>query len=48
LGGILDEDLPPRVPIPPLAEVQIALQTAVADVTADAADDARHRGSPHE
>ena len=33
MGGILDEDLPPRVPIPPLAEVQIALQTAVADVT---------------
>jgi AMP nucleosidase len=30
---VLDEDLPPWVPIPPLAEVQIALQTAVTDVT---------------
>jgi AMP nucleosidase len=30
---VLDEDLPPWVPIPPLAEVQIALQTAVAEVT---------------
>jgi AMP nucleosidase len=30
---VLDEDLPPWVPIPPLAEVQLALQAAVADVT---------------
>jgi AMP nucleosidase len=30
---VLDEDLPPWVPIPPLAEVQIALQAAVTDVT---------------
>jgi AMP nucleosidase len=30
---VLDEDLPFWVPIPPLAEVQLALQAAVADVT---------------
>ena len=29
---VLDEDLPLWVPVPPLAEIQIALQTAVADV----------------
>jgi len=31
---VLDDDLPVWVPIPPLAEVQIALETAVAEVTA--------------
>jgi AMP nucleosidase len=31
---VLDEDLPLWVPIPPLAEVQVALEAAVADVTA--------------
>ncbi|MCV2366195.1 AMP nucleosidase [Paucibacter sp. DJ1R-11] len=30
---VLDEDLPLWVPIPPLAEVQVALETAVADIT---------------
>jgi AMP nucleosidase len=30
---VLDEDLPLWVPVPPLAEVQVALATAVADVT---------------
>ena len=30
---VLDEDLPPWVPIPALAEVQVALEQAVADVT---------------
>jgi len=30
---VLDDDLPVWVPIPALAEIQIALQTAVADVT---------------
>lgn len=30
---VLDQDLPPWVPVPALAEVQIALQEAVADVT---------------
>lgn len=31
---VLDDDLPVWIPIPPLAEVQIALETAVGDVTA--------------
>mgnify|MGYP001799628069 CR=1 FL=1 len=31
--GVLDADLPPWVPIPALAEIQIALQDAVAEVT---------------
>ena len=30
---VLDEDLPPWVPIPPLAEVQLALEQAVTEVT---------------
>lgn len=30
---VLDEDIPVSVPIPPLAEVQVALQEAVAEVT---------------
>ncbi len=30
---VLDEDLPLTVPLPPLAEIQIALQEAVSDVT---------------
>lgn len=31
--SVLDDDLPVWVPIPPLAEIQIALESAVADVT---------------
>lgn len=31
---VLDEELPAWVPIPPLAEIQVALERAVADVTA--------------
>ena len=31
--NVLDDDLPVWVPIPPLAEIQIALESAVADVT---------------
>ena len=30
---VLDEDLPPWIPIPPLAEIQLALEGAVADIT---------------
>jgi AMP nucleosidase len=30
---VLDEDLPPWVPVPALAEVQVALESAVAEVT---------------
>ena len=36
---VLDEDLPMWIPIPALAEVQIALQLAVADVTALTGDE---------
>ncbi|MEM7438643.1 MAG: AMP nucleosidase [Pseudomonadota bacterium] len=32
--SVLDADIPVWIPIPPLAEVQVALETAVADVTA--------------
>ncbi len=35
--GILDRALPPHIPIPALAEVQVALQEAAAEVTASAA-----------
>lgn len=31
--SVLDDDLPVWVPVPPIAEVQVALQNAVADVT---------------
>ena len=31
--GVLDEEVPPFVPVPPIAEVQVALQEAVARVT---------------
>ena len=30
---VLDDDLPPTIPLPPIAEVQVALQTAVANIT---------------
>ena len=30
---VLDDDMPLSVPVPPLAEVQVALQEAVAEVT---------------
>ena len=30
---VLDQDLPPWVPVPPIAEIQVALQEAVASVT---------------
>jgi AMP nucleosidase len=36
---VLEEDLPLWVPIPPLAEIQIALQTAVAEIIKVSADD---------
>ena len=31
--NVLNEDLPPWVPVPPIAEVQVALQQAVAEIT---------------
>ena len=30
---VLDQEVPPFVPVPPIAEVQVALQTAVANIT---------------
>ena len=39
---VLDEDLPLWVPIPPLAEIQQALQTAVAEITQLTGHDLKH------
>ena len=36
--SVLDDDVPPWVPVPPIAEVQVALQEAVARVTGLAGD----------
>ncbi|MCI5043368.1 MAG: AMP nucleosidase [Aquisalinus sp.] len=33
--GVLDNDLPPEVPIPPIAEVQLALSAAASKITGD-------------
>ncbi len=41
--GILDAMVPPEVPIPALAEVQIALQDAAANITGDRGDDLKSR-----
>jgi AMP nucleosidase len=41
--GILDELVPPDVPIPALAEVQVALQEAAAEVTGEKGDRLKHR-----
>jgi AMP nucleosidase len=36
--GILDEAIPPDIPVPALAEVQVALQQAAADITGEKGD----------
>ena len=36
--GVLDEDLPIEVPVPPIAEIQIALEAAVAKVSGDSGE----------
>ena len=36
--AVLDEDLPLEVPVPPIAEIQIALENAVASVSGDTGD----------
>jgi AMP nucleosidase len=41
--GILDNAVPPDVPIPALAEVQVALQSAVANVTGDRGEALKRR-----
>ncbi len=43
LDGVLDEDLPPEVPVPPIAEVQQALFEAAKRVTGDAGADLKTR-----
>ena len=41
--GILDRVLPPNIPLPALAEVQMALQEAAAQVTGERGDDLKRR-----
>ncbi len=41
--GILDRVLPPNIPLPALAEVQLALQEAAAQVTGERGDDLKRR-----
>lgn len=43
LDGVLDEDLPPEIPVPPIAEVQQALFAAAARVTGDTGSDLKAR-----
>lgn len=40
---VLDQDLPAWVPVPPIAEVQVALQEAVAEITGDKGRDLKNR-----
>ena len=40
---VLDSVLPPDIPVPPIAEVQVALQEAAADVTGDAGEALKKR-----
>lgn len=40
---VLDDVLPPDIPVPPIAEVQIALQQAAADVTGEKGDRLKQR-----
>lgn len=41
--GILDELVPPDIPIPALAEIQVALQEAAAEVTGESGDALKNR-----
>ncbi|MGC6500196.1 MAG: AMP nucleosidase [Henriciella sp.] len=40
---VLDAVLPPDIPVPPIAEVQVALQEAAAEVTGESGDDLKRR-----
>ncbi|MDP1205637.1 phosphorylase family protein, partial [Klebsiella pneumoniae] len=40
---VLDQDLPPWVPVPPIAEIQVALQEAVARITGLSGADMKSR-----
>ncbi|MGV6801645.1 MAG: AMP nucleosidase [bacterium] len=41
--GVLDEDLPPEIPVPPIAEIQLALHAAAGVVTGDKGADLKSR-----
>lgn len=41
--SVLDRDLPVEIPIPPIAEIQVALQEAVESVSGDDADELKRR-----
>ena len=41
--SVLDEDLPVEIPVPPIAEIQIALEQAVGAVSGDTGDDLKRR-----
>jgi len=41
--AVLDEDIPIEVPIPPIAEIQIALENAVAEVSGDTGETLKSR-----
>tara|TARA_B100001179_G_scaffold136523_2_gene98189 strand:- start:409 stop:963 length:555 start_codon:yes stop_codon:yes gene_type:complete len=40
---VLDDVLPPDIPVPPIAEVQVALQEAAADVTGETGESLKQR-----
>lgn len=40
---VLDEVLPPDIPVPPIAEVQVALQTASAEITGESGEELKQR-----
>ncbi|MEO0466847.1 MAG: AMP nucleosidase [Pseudomonadota bacterium] len=40
---VLDSVLPPEIPVPPIAEVQVALQDAAADITGESGDALKKR-----
>ncbi len=40
---VLDHDLPPDIPVPPIAEIQLALTAAAGTVTGDAGKTLKHR-----
>ena len=41
--GVLDNDLPPEIPVPPIAEIQLALTAAASKITGDKGADLKAR-----
>jgi AMP nucleosidase len=41
--GVLDQDLPPEIPVPPIAEIQLALTAAAKVITGDAGSELKSR-----